>query len=725
MVKSDDIAEKKSFSHAWRFIRVGGFDHVLLETGDDLAALERLDQKLWAALSCPTQGLEFDSATLDYIDTDGDGRIRAPEVIGALKWTISLIKNPDDLIRGAGELPLSAINDSLSEGRDILACAKEILANNGKKSAEAITLEDTADSSKVFVTAKFNGDGILPAIAAEDDAVGKVIEDIIVCMGSEQDRSGLPGITKEKADLFFSKARQYADWWNEAEKEASGILFLGESTPKAAEIFEAVRAKTDEYFIRCSLAAFDANATESLNPDQAQYEELSRKSLSASMDEIAAFPLAKVAARDSLPLSEGINPAWAERLSKFRDQAVRPVFGSEKDSLSAYEWVAIKEKFSAYRSWTGCQEGNPFEKIGLQRIREIIASQSEQIIAELIEKDKALESAANSVAALNKLIRYYRDIYTFLNNFVSFHDFYNPKKKAVFQTGTLYLDGRSCDLCIRVGDVAAHSTLAQLGGTYLVYCECTRKGSSEKIKIAAAFTEGDSDNLMVGRNGIFYDRQNRDWDATIVKIVEHPISIRQAFWSPYKRFARMVQEQIEKVASARDKSLDAGATGIITHVSAKAEAGKAAPVQPFDVGKFAGIFAALGLAVGAIGTAAASVITGFMGLEWWQMPLAFAGLMLLVSGPSMVIASLKLRQRNLSPILDACGWAVNTRARINIPFGSSLTTIAKLPEGSSRLLTDPFAEKTRPWRLYILILIMLAAAALLWQNGMIQKLSCF
>ncbi|OQX13988.1 MAG: hypothetical protein BWK80_42280, partial [Desulfobacteraceae bacterium IS3] len=152
--------------------------------------------------------------------------------------------------------------------------------------------------------------------------------------------------------------------------------------------------------------------------------------------------------------------------------------------------------------------------------------------------------------------------------------------------------------------------------------------------------------------------------------------------------ARMVQEQIEKVASARDKSLDAGATGIITHVNAKAESGKSSMVQPFDVGKFAGIFAALGLAVGAIGTAAASVITGFMGLEWWQMPLAFAGLMLLVSGPSMVIASLKLRQRNLSPILDACGWAVNTRARINIPFGSSLTTIAKLPEGSSRLLTD-------------------------------------
>ena len=32
-------------------------------------------------------------------------------------------------------------------------------------------------------------------------------------------------------------------------------------------------------------------------------------------------------------------------------------------------------------------------------------------------------------------------------------------------------------------------------------------------------TNGDSDNLMVGRNGLFYDRKGRDWDATIAKIV--------------------------------------------------------------------------------------------------------------------------------------------------------------------------------------------------------------
>jgi len=72
-------------------------------------ALDQLDQKLWAALSCPTSGLEFDQKTLELIDTDGDGRIRAPEIIAAVQWPGSLLKDPDDLIKGASALPLSLL----------------------------------------------------------------------------------------------------------------------------------------------------------------------------------------------------------------------------------------------------------------------------------------------------------------------------------------------------------------------------------------------------------------------------------------------------------------------------------------------------------------------------------------------------------------------------------------------------------------------------------------
>ncbi len=207
-----------------------------------------------------------------------------------------------------------------------------------------------------------------------------------------------------------------------------------------------------------------------------------------------------------------------------------------------------------------------------------------------------------------------------------------------------------------------------------------------------------------------------DWDATIVKIIDHPISVSQAFWSPYKRIARMVSQQIEKFAGERDQAVDAGASQGIADAAAVTAGGKVPPT-PFDIGKFAGIFAAIGLAVGAIGTALAAVLTGLLGLALWQMPLALGGLVLLISGPAMIMAYLKLRQRNLGPLLDANGWAVNTLAKINIPFGATLTGTAVLPRGAERMLRDPFAEKKRPWKFYLFLLVLLSALGGLWRQG--------
>ncbi len=704
--------------HTWRFFRSGGFDQVRLETGADLLALDQLDQKLWAALSCPTHGLECDSKTLELIDTDGDGRIRVPEILAAVKWAGAVLKNPDDLTQSASALPLAAINERTAEGAQLLASAKQILTNLGKAEATTITLEDTVDTEKIFAQTKFNGDGIIPAVATEDAATQQLVTDIIECLGAEQDRSGKPGVSQDTVDHFFTEAEAYSQWWAKAEREQDTILPFGETTAAASATFHAIKPKVDDYFTRCRLAEFDPRAAESLQPSKANYEALALKDLSSTTTELATLPLASIAAGKPLCLKDGINPVWADATAKLDAEIVQPLFGKNA-TLSHEEWADVSAKFAANETWLNSKEGTVVEKLGLPRIRELLTSNGKAVLTALIAEDKALEPAVKAISSVDKLLRYHCDLFRLLNNFVSFRDFYTPGKTAIFQAGTLYLDGRSCELCVRVDDVAKHSSLATLSRTYLVYCDCIRKGSNEKMTIAAAFTNGDADNLMVGRNGVFYDRAGRDWDATIAKIIEHPISVRQAFLAPYKRAARMIGEQIEKIAAARDKDVEARTATSLSDISQKAEAGK--PPEPaFDVAKFAGIFAAIGLAVGALGTAIAALVTGFLGLTWWQIPLAVAGLVLAISGPSMVIAYLKLRQRNLAPILDANGWAVNTRAKINIPFGASLTAIAKLPPGAQRSLHDPFAEKKSPWPLYLVLLALALAVAVLWQKGFVR-----
>ena len=119
------------------------------------------------------------------------------------------------------------------------------------------------------------------------------------------------------------------------------------------------------------------------------------------------------------------------------------------------------------------------------------------------------------------------------------------------------------------------------------------------------------------------------------------------------------------------------------------------------------------------------LLTGFLNLKG-LMPLGVLAIILLISGPSMILAWLKLRKRNLGPILDANGWAVNAKAKINVPFGASLTRVASLPAGAQRDLADPFEEKKRPWRLYIVlaVIVVLVLGWVVWKfSGVASSLS--
>ena len=717
MTKAADKKNPSRHPHKWRFFRSGGFDQVRLESGADLLALNELDPKLWAALSCPTHRLHMDDKTLELMDTDRDGRIRVPEILAAVQWAGSVLKNPDDLTTRASSLPLSAIDDSTWEGEQLLASAKRILLNLGKQDSPVITTADTADTEKIFSETRFNGDGIVPPGSADDQETRAIIENVMTCLGSVQDRNGAPGISQEMLDKFFIDARVYSEWWSEAEREPDNFLPFGDGTGEAAAAFEAVEAKLDDYFTRCRLAEFDPRAAGPLNPTPEQYYALAPKELSAAADEIASFPLARVAPNKALSLEDGVNPAWAELIGKFRTRVVTLLFGNTAN-IDAGQWASLSAKFAAHKTWINGKEGAVVECLGIERVRQLLEGDAEAKVSALIAKDKALESEVNAIASVDKLIRYYRDLFTLLNSFVSFRDFYTPGVKAIFQAGTLYLDGRSCQLCLRVDDVDKHASLATLSRAYLAYCECVRKGDAEeRMNIVAAFTDGDADNLMVGRNGLFYDRDGRDWHATIIKILEHPISIQEAFWAPYKRIGRIVSEQLEKWAAAREKEIQAKTVEGI----AVGEKGESLAAPPFDVAKFAGIFAAIGLAIGAIGTAIAALVTGFLTLSWWQMPVALLAVVLAISGPSMIIAYLKLGRRNLVPILDANGWAGNTRASINTAFGASLTGVIEMPAGWERGLQDPYARRKKSWIRYALILALLVAAVVLWRGGVLAQ----
>ena len=325
------------------------------------------------------------------------------------------------------------------------------------------------------------------------------------------------------------------------------------------------------------------------------------------------------------------------------------------------------------------------------------------------ESSKASAEAANAAALsakqtqykpLEKLLLLCRDYCTLLRNFVSFQDFYakrgtallgrgadNDAPWAIFQAGTLVIDQRACNLCLKVSDMAKHNAQAPDSGMYLIYCQCTLHATGEKMQIVAAMTVGDIRNLKVGKNALFYDRMGRDWEAEVIKIIDNPISIGQAFWSPYRKLGEWVSGLITKSAAEKENKSFAEITAKL-QTTPKATDKTAAPA-PFDVAKFAGIFAAIGMAIGSLGTFLTSLLSEVKEMHAWAL-LIVPVVLILISGPSMVLAWMKLRKRNLAPLLNANGWAINADAIVSVFFGNTLTEQAQHPIVK---LKDPHAKK--------------------------------
>jgi hypothetical protein len=154
----------------------------------------------------------------------------------------------------------------------------------------------------------------------------------------------------------------------------------------------------------------------------------------------------------------------------------------------------------------------------------------------------------------------------------------------------------------------------------------------------------------------------------------------------------MLEEQVAKRAAASEAAATTKMQGVATTVATAGPelAPPAAAPKKFDVGTIA----ALGVGVGALTTAFGIIFGNVLQLPAWQLPLVIVGVLLVISLPSMAVAALKIRQRTVAPLLEANGWAINGRVKVNIPFGTALTEKAALPANARRTLTDPYEDRT-------------------------------
>ena len=701
---------RRNNGYKWTFNTVGGVARVKISSGADIAHLDELDPKMWTVLSCPVSGLEIDEKSLSYVDCDGDGKIRVNDVVATAKWLTGVLNNPDAILEGKDSFDIELFNKEDASGLKLYNSSKQILENLGKEGS-VITIAEAADTAAIFAKTRFNGDGVITEISAEDPDEKAAIAAIVASFGGVLDRSGAMGVNADLIEKFYAAASEYIAW-REAEVEAP----FGDKTDAVIAAYNALDAKVKDFFVRSRLAAFTPDSIAALDVQTSRVEAISADNLTSKTQEIAEYPIARVNGKAEIDLTAPVNPAWAAQFN-----TVISVAAPDKKVLTEADWKEIGAMFAAYTAWTGSKAGAVVEALGLDALKDFVEKNKKAALLDLVAQDMDLAEEAGSIQSVCKFLYIMKDFYRLLRNFVTLDDFYDTEVSAVFQSGRLIIDQRECRFCMKVTDMAKHNASAAASGMFLVYCDCTTPLKPSKLTIVAAVTVGDVGDLVVGKNAVYYDNEGVEWDAVITKIIDNPISIAQSFWSPYRRMAKAVENLINKSAADKDAKIMADATAKInaTSLPTAAAAKPATPAQPFDIGKFAGIFAAFGIALGSLGTALTNIFSGVLNMPIYKTVLAIIAILLVISGPAMVMAWLKLRRRNIAPLLNANGWAVNASSKISIPFGETLTDIARYPKLK---IKDPYAKSGMPtWKKWVISIVAIAAVvAGLWLGNLLD-----
>ena len=674
-----------------RLQKYGRTYQLRIESADDLAHLPDLSESHWMANSAPVDAFACDKVFLQLVDSDHNSRIRCDEVRSAVAWLLDMLADREDVGADREALRLDHLNLDRPGAREIQSAAERILTNLGNSGAREITLAQVRDTKRILSAAEANGDGIIPPSAAEEPETGQFIEDILATVGGETDAGGGIGVTEAKLAQFLNEAESYLAWHERGAipdgKERSELMPLGAETAVAYAALETVRSKVDEYFRLCATVAYDAGAAAAfaLKLDAADAETLDEK--------LRAAAVASPRADSVLDLRGALNPAYRSQVLTLRDRTLAPILGGKTNTLAEGEWRRVCDALAAHTAWQAARPDTKTASLGVEKLRQYLEPRFREAVLALVETDKAVAQEIEAIRQVERLVLYQRRLLEFVNNFVSFPALYDPDDRAMFERGTLIMDGRQFTLCVSVTHRAAHAKIARNSRLFILYVQLTQGVTGETREIATGVTSGNKGNLYVGKHGIFMDRENRLWDAVVTQIIENPISFGEALVSPFRRMGTLVQSQIERFAGSGQKLIEQKVTrqaaGIGTAVQTVAQQApvQAAPRPPSHNARDMLIGGSVAFA--ALGSALAFITKT---LDQVKDPMIIVKVIMLVLLamilPITINAWIKLRRRDVGALLEACGWAINGHMRLTRIMRGIFTRRPRLPANAGKQRFD-------------------------------------
>ena len=677
------------------FQNYGGIHQLRIESAEDLAFIHQLHPARWAATSVQVESLQCDPAFLEYLNQDGSGSIRVEHLRAAVTWIFHMVANRDRMAASSDILRLADLDTSHEEGRQLRDAAIHILGQLKVENLEEISVEQVRIFRNTYRMTSPNGDGVLPPQHVSDPAAAQLANDVLERVGGTKDVSGQDGINEGHLSQFLDGARKYLAWKALAEDDgAAGILPWGDDTAAAVKLTSEFDAKIEQFFWQCDLVKLDARTAERICLSEEELQKLVGSDLQAMERQLAQAPLQTPNAEGVLNLEGPVNPYYQDQMDELQNRVLARAQPDSHETLTRIGWQQVKAIFEPYGAWQAEKPSDGVDKLSETTLKEYLEGPAQKKLRQLLLEDLAVKDGVKQVTALEKLTLYQLWLLDLANNFVSFSALYDPSRRALFELGNLIIDGRELAFTMKVRNRAEHKKIAQASKIFLVYAEITvPQEQGRSFEIAAALTGGGQGVIEIGKRGIFYDLQGKEWNARVVDMVENPISLGEAIKSPFVKAKKLLSEKVEAFVGTRAGALEKTATEIATKMGKGESLQQPAQVPSAGAAPPSGsgmrdLVLAGGIAFAAVGSSLVYLINTLSQIDPLNAALALVALLLVVALFSALSGWNKLRRRDMSALLEACGWAVNFRMYMTRRLGYLFSRTPHLPEGARKERRD-------------------------------------
>jgi hypothetical protein len=665
--------------------RFSSSDHIVINTAQELFESVTVDPALWIATSAPVSCFDADEKFLNHLDVKQQKRILFDNVISEVEWLKKLYIDYSAINISSDLFDINSINQDSSDGQKIAQIYQSIIAKVG---GNYVSLAVARDTLKEITENSVSETGVvIPTVAVSSDIKSYIELAIKVTKGVPHPSGGM-GINADALDKFNNILSKYLDWKQKyiaAEKNSNADSFLpyGTDTETLYLKFKSYQNKIEQYFAQCKALSFSqqlSNKVEFLNDiNFAEFNWQDATKLNTFLQEA---PLANPNDKVELKYDNQLimNPAFYNGLQSFLNTISDKSELGLNGKLNETTWCEIKEIFSEFENWYANNPSVVLNDVDLTKIQVFISTEYSQAVEHLIAQSIKTKEKLVSINLLEKAILYQKNIIPFVRNFIGFVDLYTPGKDALFEKGTLIMDGHKFNFAIDVPNVAEHKSIANNSYIYLLYVDVI-KPDKNKISVAIPVTRGVKGSLVKGKRGVFIDTKGNKMDAVVTDIIANPISLKEALLEPFIKVKQLLSKKIDDDATQQELNLTKSTTDVVSGKDPQAKTSASKPLGGMNTGA---ILMGGGVAIAALGSSITYIIDTISDASLKNILIIVGVIIFAFVCPIIISAILKLRKRDMTPILEGSGWAINVRMRLTRKISREFTQKPKWPKQVKR-----------------------------------------